>query len=149
MVKNVNLKQWRKEMKKSITFCTFAMVLLGASVAITQEVATTQEGYAVSNTGAVIDAVRSGSAIAIAAAIIMLLVNLFKAPWLGGLVKKIPKRYRISIPIALGGIAGILSNITGGMPWIEALMVGLFSGPTAVFAHEAVVEAILGQSKSR
>lgn len=49
----------------------------------------------------------------------------------------------------LGGVAGILSSIVGGMPWIEALMVGLFSGPTAVFAHEAVVEAILGQSKSR
>ena len=64
-------------------------------------------------------------------------------------MKKIPKRWRIAIPIMLGGVAGILSSIVGGMPWIEALMVGLFSGPTAVFAHEAVVEAILGQSKSR
>lgn len=135
-------------MKKILAFCAFALVLFGASIALAQE-ATTPTGDVVGNVGAVIDAVRSGSAIAIAAAIIMLLVNLFKAPWLGGLVKKIPKRWRIAIPIILGGVAGILSNIVGGMPWIEALMVGLFSGPTAVFAHEAVVEAILGQSKSR
>ena len=136
-------------MKKILAFCAFALVLLGASAALAQEATTTPTGDVVGNVGAVIDAVRSGSAIAIAAAIIMLLVNLFKAPWLGGLVKKIPKRWRIAIPIILGGVAGILSNIVGGMPWIEALMIGLFSGPTAVFAHEAVVEAILGQSKSR
>jgi hypothetical protein len=99
--------------------------------------------------GRVIDAVRSGSAIAIAAALIMLLVDLFKAPWLGGVVKMIPKRWRIAVPIILSGIAGVLSDILGGLPWQEALLVGLFAGPTAVFAHEAVVEAILGHARSR
>jgi hypothetical protein len=99
--------------------------------------------------GAVIDAVRSGSAIAIAAALIMLLVELFKAPWLGSVFNKVPKRWRIAIPIMLSGIAGMLSNIIGGIPWQEAVVVGLFAGPTAVFAHEAVVEAILGHARSR
>ncbi|WP_428269485.1 hypothetical protein [Haliangium sp.] len=99
--------------------------------------------------GHVIDAVRSGSAIAIAAALVMLLVDLFKAPWLGSVVKKIPKRWRIAVPIMLGGVAGILSDILGGLPWQEAVLVGLFAGPTAVFAHEAVVEAILGHARTR
>jgi hypothetical protein len=136
-------------MKRIIWISVFALAFLGASLVLAQEAATTPAGDVAHDVGAVIDAVRSGSAIAIAAAIIMLLTTLFKAPWLGGLVKKIPKRWRIAIPIILGGVAGILSSIVGGMPWLEALMVGLFSGPTAVFAHEAVVEAILGQSKSR
>lgn len=136
-------------MKKIIVGSALVLAFLGASVAFAQEVATQPDGDIVGDVGAVVDAVRSGSAIAIAATIIMVLVNLFKAPWLGGLVKKIPKRWRIAIPIILGGIAGILSNIVGGVPWLEALMVGLFSGPAAVFAHEAVVEAILGRSKSR
>jgi len=136
-------------MKRILAVSAFALVFFGSWVALAQDVATTPTGDVVTDVGAVIDAVRSGSAIAIAAGIIMLLVNLFKAPWLGGLIKKIPKRWRIAIPIMLGGVAGILSNIMGGIPWVEALMVGLFSGPTAVFAHEAVVEAILGRSKTR
>jgi hypothetical protein len=84
-----------------------------------------------------------------AAALIMLLVDLFKAPWLGSVFKKVPKRWRIAIPIILSGIAGVLSNVLGGIPWQEAVVVGLFAGPTAVFAHEAVVEAILGHARSR
>lgn len=135
-------------MQRILVCSAFALVFFSSWFALAQE-PTTPSGDVVRDVGAVIDAVRSGSAIAIAAGVIMLLVNLFKAPWLGGLVKKIPKRWRIAIPIMLGGIAGILSSILGGIPWAEALMVGLFSGPTAVFAHEAVVEAILGRSKTR
>ena len=136
-------------MRRTFVISTFALVFFSSWVALAQEPPTSPTGDVVQDVSAVIDAVRSGSAIAIAAAIIMLLVNLFKAPWLGGIVKKVPKRWRIAIPIMLGGVAGILSNILGGIPWAEALMVGLFSGPTAVFAHEAVVEAILGRAKSR
>ena len=136
-------------MRKIVVCSAFALVFFSSWLALAQEPAATPSGDVVRDVGAVIDAVRSGSAIAIAAGIIMLLVNLFKAPWLGGLVKKIPSRWRVAIPVLLGGIAGVLSSVLGGMPWPEALMVGLFSGPTAVFAHEAVVEAILGKSKSR
>ena len=136
-------------MRRALALLVFPIILAASVAAIAQEVATTAGGDVVQDAGAVIDAVRTGSAIGIAAAVIMLLVNLLKAPWLGGLVKKIPKRWRVAIPILLGGVAGILANITGGIPWTEALMVGLFSGPTAVFAHEAVVEAILGKATSR
>lgn len=136
-------------MRRFIVCSAFAFVLFTPWLALAQEPAATPTGDVVRDVATVVDAVRSGSAIAIAAALIMLLVNLFKAPWLGSLVKKIPRRWRVAIPILLGGVAGILSTVMGGMPWPEALMVGLFSGPTAVFAHEAVVEAILGRSKSR
>lgn len=136
-------------MKPILAISAFALTIMIPVVALAQPEATATASDVVHNVGTVIDAVRSGSAIAIAAAVIMLLVNLFKAPWLGSLVKKIPKRWRIAIPIILGGVAGILTNVIGGVPWTEALMVGLLSGPTAVFAHEAVVEAILGKSKTR
>lgn len=101
------------------------------------------------STGAVIDAVRAGTWIGIAAAVIMLLMNLFRLPALGGLVKKIPARWRIAIPILLGGVAAVLSSVAGGLPWYEALSVGLFTGPVAVFKNEAVFNAILGRRGKR
>lgn len=99
--------------------------------------------------GTAVDAARAGSWIAAAGAIIMVLTNVLKLKALGGLVKQIPARWRIAIPIILGGAAGILASIAGGMPATEAVIIGLFSGPTAVFAHEAVIEAVLGRSKTR
>jgi len=99
--------------------------------------------------GALVDAAKLGKVLPIIAAAIMVLVNLFKSPALGGLVAKIPARLRVIIPIALGGVAGILSSVIGGMSWPEALVVGLLSGPSAVFLHEGFVEALMGQSKSR
>lgn len=94
--------------------------------------------------GNVIDATRTGSWIAIVGGVIMLLLNLFKLPQLGGLTKKIPGRWRLVIAVILGGVGGILAGISGGMPWYEAIAIGLFSGPTAVFAHEAVLNTIMG-----
>ncbi|HWN68812.1 MAG TPA: hypothetical protein VNM90_14340 [Haliangium sp.] len=137
----------------------FLGVFLGVFLDVPLALAQTQGATAVGLDGLVgpvsidleplIDAVRSGSMIAVAAVAITLLVDLLKTPWLGGLASRVPRRWRIAFPVALGGMAGILSDILGGLPWQEALFVGLFSGPTAVFAHEAVVEAILGRSRTR
>jgi hypothetical protein len=90
-----------------------------------------------------------GGTIAAVGAAIMLLVEALRSPRLGWLVEWIPRRWRIVVPVVLSGIAGILSSVAGGMSWQEALYIGLFAGPTAVFAHEAVVEAILGHSRWR
>lgn len=90
-----------------------------------------------------------GGTIATVGAAIMLLVELLRSPRFGRLVELIPKRWRIAVPVVLGGIAGILSSVAGGVSWQEAMYIGLFAGPTAVFAHEAVVEAILGDARRR
>ena len=92
-----------------------------------------------------IDASRTGGWIVISVAAINLLTSLTKklfANW-------IPKRWRFMIPVVLSGIAGILSNILGGVPAIEATWVGLFSGPSAVFTHRAVKDAIFGRTETR
>jgi hypothetical protein len=136
-------------MKNIWSVFAFVFVLVIPALVLAQPDAGQPPDELGKHVGAVIDAVRSGSAVAVAAALIMLLVELFKAPWLGSVFNKVPKRWRIAIPIMLSGIAGVLSNIIGGIPWQEALVVGLFAGPTAVFAHEAVVEAILGHARSR
>jgi hypothetical protein len=96
-----------------------------------------------------IDAIRTGSAIAIAAAVITLLVSLFKSPLLGSIVSRIPVRWRIAIPIVLGGIAGILYDLMAAVPTQEAVLVGVFAGPVAVFGHELVAEALLGGVRTR
>lgn len=93
----------------------------------------------------------TGNWIAFSAAIITVIVNLMKNIKIDKIafVKKIPARWRIAIPIILGAISGILSNICGGESISSAIYIGLFSGPSAVFLHEAVFEAIFGQSKTR
>jgi hypothetical protein len=96
-----------------------------------------------------VDAIRTGSAIAIAAAAITLLVSLFKSPLLGGIVSRVPVRWRIAIPIVLGGIAGILYDLLAAVPPEEAMLVGLLSGPVAVFGHELVAESLLGGVQTR
>ena len=93
-----------------------------------------------------ISASRTGGAIAIALAAVQLLTSLLKN---FRLIKRIPVRWRAAVPIVLGGAAGILSNIIGGIPPAEAVWVGLFSGPGAIAGHEVITEAILGHSKSR
>lgn len=100
----------------------------------------------IADTLALIDSVRTGGWIVISLAVVNLATSLLKQT---PLLSWVPKRWRIAIPVVLGGIAGILSNVIGGVPPLEALWVGLFSGPGAVFAHEAVTEAVLGRSSSR
>jgi hypothetical protein len=128
-------------------FVAVAFLLPALAFARAAEGATTPETVA-QGVGTLVDAVRLGSWVGIAGALIMLVLNLMRLPLLGGLMNKIPKRWRIALPIILGGVAGILSNIAGGAPALEALMVGLFTGPTAVFGHEAVYKAILGKTGS-
>lgn len=95
---------------------------------------------------ALINAARTGGWIAISLAIVNLTTSLLKQT---PLLSWVPKRWRVAIPVVLGGVAGILSSVLGDVPPLEALWVGLFSGPGAVFAHETVTEAILGRSSSR
>jgi len=82
--------------------------------------------------------------IVVAAVVITTLTSLFKDPRLGGLVRKIPKRARIVIPLLLSVAAGLLSNVALGLPWEEALQVTLFSGPSAVFLNHDIVHNLLG-----
>lgn len=97
---------------------------------------------------ALLDATETGQWTVICAAAITLLVSQLKRPLLGGLVKKhVPRRWRAAVPILLGGAAAVLLAVSGGVSWQEAVYVGLFSGPGAVFCHEVVVHAILGRER--
>lgn len=102
----------------------------------------------VEDVGDLINGVRTGTWTAIAGAVIMLLLNLLRLPLLKSLTHKIPKRWRLVIAIVLGGAAGIIGSIAGGLPWYEAVYVGLFSGPSAVFSHELIYTTILGKRGS-
>ena len=82
-------------------------------------------------------------------AIIAILMNLLRLPALGSLTKKIPRRWRIVTVVALGGVAGILASITAGVPWAEAIAIGLFSGPSAVFQHEAIKNGLMATADKR
>lgn len=98
------------------------------------------------DTLALIDAFRTGGWLAVSIALVNLLTSLLKQ---ARFLSWIPIRWRVAIPVLLGGLSGILSSVLGGLPPLEALWIGLFSGPGAVFAHEAVTEAVLGTSQRR
>lgn len=91
-----------------------------------------------------------GSTVAAIGTAIMCVVELLRSPPLGGVLDRIPRRWRIVVPVGLSGVAGILWRVINGeQSWQEALSIGVFAGATAVFAHEAVVEALLGHSRRR
>lgn len=96
----------------------------------------------------VVGGVRSGEWSAIAGGLIFLLVALFKLPLLGGLVKKIPSRWRIVIVLVLGAASGLIASVAGGVSWYQACYVWLFSSSSGVFAHELFVESLFGKKLS-
>lgn len=91
----------------------------------------------------------TGGLIASVGFIITLAVEVFRSPRLGRLVERIPRRWRITAPVALSIAAGFLSSISDGVPWQQAVYIGVFSGPTAVFTHELLVEAVAGDATRR
>lgn len=92
----------------------------------------------------VVEGVKAGEWSAIAGGLIFLLVALFKLPLLGGLIRKIPARWRILIVLVLGAASGCVAAIAGGMSWYEAVYVWLFSSSSGVFAHDLFVESLFG-----
>jgi hypothetical protein len=89
------------------------------------------------------------AAILLAGITIMFIVELLR--WLrpGGLVERIPRRKRIALPILLSAVPGVLWFLLGDVTCLEAFHVSLFAAATAVFAHELVIEAILGHAGTR
>jgi hypothetical protein len=85
---------------------------------------------------------------AAAGLLITLLVGLFRVRATGAPLLKVPARYRALVPGLLGVLVGVLVFL-GGAPAQEALVIALYSGPTAVFAHETVAEGLFNRRRTR
>ena len=107
-----------------------------------------------------INALQTGQWLIGAAALITMVINVLRREEIrigkltvpnpfSKMLNRIPKRWRILVPILLGAVAGVLHSVASGGTWLESVVVALFTGPSAVFGHEAVVEAMLGKAKSR
>ena len=88
---------------------------------------------------------KAGSWLLFVNAVIMFLCDLMKLPALGGLFNRIPPRYRLTIPIVLGGIAGILTGVAGGATWINAVVGAIVYGAGSAAFRQALVKMILGR----
>ncbi len=65
-----------------------------------------------------------------------LVIQLFRAPWLGGIVQKIPARWRVFVPVALSGLASALLSLAGELePEMAALLAPAMAG-VAIGTHE-------------
>ena len=72
------------------------------------------------------------------------IIRLSRFPALGGLLDRIPHRWRVSVPLALSGIASALLYLGGELPLELALIACPLAAGVAIGAHE-VTEGLRGK----
>lgn len=77
------------------------------------------------------------SPIALSIAIVMLLTTLLKTDLVGGFFKNQSSLVKRLIITVLGQVAGVLTMISTGIPFAQAIIVGLISSGGAVAIYEA------------
>jgi len=102
-------------------------------------------GEALGAAGDVVHAYRTGGWLAALAALVVFLTGLLRRPQFGALLDRLPKRARILVPLALGALAAFLASYAGGVPWLEAVVLAVLTGPTAVALHQGIARALLGR----
>jgi hypothetical protein len=92
-----------------------------------------------------IRAYRTGGWLGVLAVLVSLLTGWLRRPSAGGLLDWLPKRARILVPLVLGCVAALLgAHAAGGVPWGEAVVLAVLTGPTAVALHQGVARSLLG-----
>jgi len=76
---------------------------------------------------------------------IFALVEILKTSVLAGVYKKIPKRFRGSVPIILSAAGATIYTVMAGAPPVEAIYNTLFVSGGGLFMHQAVKKMILGK----
>ncbi len=92
-----------------------------------------------------VDLAKAGSWLLFIQAIIFLLCDLMKFPVLGNLFNRVPPRFRLTIPIVLGAIAGILTSVAAGQTWVNAIVGAFVYGAGAVGFRQAVMKMVFGK----
>lgn len=87
------------------------------------------------------ESIGSGKALLIISAAITVLMQAMKAPWFGGVIERMPGWAKRLLPIGLGLASSILSHLATGMPWHEALEVGITGGYIASSHYQAALGA--------
>jgi hypothetical protein len=76
------------------------------------------------------------------AVLVNVLVTVAKQGWFSNAVaSKLPARYIPFVAVGLGVLGVSSAEVVAGLPWSQALFDGLAAGVTAVFGHQAIVEA--------
>ena len=91
--------------------------------------------------GQVVTAYQAGGWLLAGAAAVLLLTLLLR---IFGLLDRIPKRWRIVVPLFLGCVSALLASVAGGMGWTEAALIALLTGPSAVGLHQALARSAMG-----
>jgi hypothetical protein len=92
-----------------------------------------------------IHAYRTGGWLGVLAVLVALLTGWLRKPVCGRLLDRLPKRVRILVPLFLGCISALLgAHAAGGVPWGEAVVLAVLTGPTAVALHQGVARSLLG-----
>lgn len=89
----------------------------------------------------IVDAAKTGQALVIVSAVILLLTQLLKQSFMGSLMSKLPHGLRALLPVGLGLASSVVSHLVAGMTWVEALVAGFGGGYIAVSHYEVVGKA--------
>ena len=116
-----------------------ALTFMCVALSLAQDATSASTGHQVADaTEALVEVVQGKKGVVVVvAALLTLLMQLFKYPLLGGIVYKIPTNVRFYVPYVLAGIAGILTDIGNGTPWINALIMAITAGPLSTVFHQA------------
>lgn len=105
-----------------------------------------------SNVGSVLNVLKEMKAGSVAvivflAALIKLLISLFRLPVLAGLLNTAKmKPWKPYIALVLGVLSGFVTGVSSGQSWLMSLVTGLLAGLGAVGMHESV-KSLLGKNK--
>ena len=94
-----------------------------------------------SGVGQVVTAYQAGGWLAAGAAAVMLLTLLLR---ILGILDRVPKRWRVVVPLALGCVSALLAAVAGGMDWGQAALIAFLTGPAAVGLHQGIARSLMG-----
>ncbi len=96
-----------------------------------------------------VDLAKAGSWLLFVQAIIFLICDLMKLSALGNQFNKVPPRFRLTIPVLLGAVAGIITGVASGQTWINAILGAIVYGAGAISFRQALAKLIMGKKLNK
>lgn len=98
-------------------------------------------------TTATSDMGKAGALVGICSVIVMVITQFLKSPLLKEVLKKVPKKYRIWVPVGLSGISAGLGAYMMGLGWKEAVGTAVGTAFASVGTYRLVLKKFFGKKQ--
>lgn len=131
-------KGMMKGMMKGAKYCVLALALVFGAQAFAQVLQPVPEGDAFASLMALIANAKTMGGVAIGAAVVAIIAQLLKSPFVGGFFEKLDPKIKRLVVFVLGQLYGVLFMISQGVGAVQALLVAVFSSGGAVALYELI-----------